>query len=153
MAGLPVLKAAPELAPRSQTVDCPELGGAVVVRGLLASEVFAISGLRSQALRRVREARAEYAERVASMPAGAEPPPFEPPALGFEEMRLYGRYTSQLLACAVTVENGMSLYTADQWEVVGQHHPGLPPRLHAVAEALSGLNVDDVEKNSPPTPS
>lgn len=153
MAGLPVLKAAPDLAPRSETVDCPELGGAVVVRGLLASEVFAISGLRSQALRRVREAHRDHAEHVASLPAGATPPPFEAPVLDFEEMRLYGRYTSQLLACAVTVENGMALYTADQWEVVGQHHPGLPMRLHAVAEALSGLNAEDVEKNSPPSPS
>lgn len=153
MAGLSVLKAAPVLAPRSETVDVPELGGAVVVRGLLASEVFAISGLRSQALRRVREARAEYLARVADLPDGATPPPFDPPALDFEEMRLYGRYTSQLLACAVTVENGMALYSADQWEVVGQHHPGLPMRLHAVAEALSGLNAEDVEKNSPPSQS
>ena len=148
-----MLTAAPELVPRTEAVDVPELGGAVLVRGLLASEVFAITGLRSAALKRVREARAEYAERLQSLPPGAEPPPFEPPALDFDELRTYGRYISQLLACAVTVQNGLALYTADQWEVVGQHHPGVPTRLHAVAERLSGLDEGDVQKNSPPSPS
>lgn len=145
---LPVLAAAPELTARSETVDAPELGGALLVRGLMASEVFAISGLRTQALRRLREAQADHAKVVAALPEGAERPRFESPVLDFEELRQYGQYISQLLACSVTLANGLAAYTAQQWEVVGQHHPGLPARLQRVAERLSGLDEVDVEKNS-----
>jgi len=144
---LPLLAAAPDLQPRSETVDVPELGGALLVRGLLASEVFAISGIRSQALRRVREARQEYAQQVAALAPGVEPPDFEPPTLEFDELKQYGQYVSQLLACSVTLANGLGVYTAQQWEVVGQHHPGVPGRLQQVAERLSGLDEAEVQKN------
>jgi hypothetical protein len=144
---LPVLAAAPEFAARTETVDVPELGGALLVRGLMASEVFAISGVRSQALRRLREARAEHAQAVAALPDGATPPEFEAPVLDFDELKQYGKYISQLLACSVTLANGLAAYTAAQWEVVGQHHPGVPARLQRVAERLSGLDEGDVEKN------
>jgi hypothetical protein len=146
MSGLQLLQAGPPVEPRKETVDVPEWGGAVIVRGLLASELFAISGLRSQALRTLREARREYAEHCKGLPAGTQPPPFEAPELSFAEMQAYGRYLSQLLAAAVTVQNGLALYTAEQWE-------GVPERLQAVAERLSGLNTEDVEKNLPPSPS
>jgi hypothetical protein len=149
---LPLLAAAPEIIPRSETVDVPELGGAVIVRGLLASEVFALSGVRGQALRRVREARAEHEARIAALPEGAAQPEFEPPELDWDELRSYGAYITRLLACAVTLKNGLSLYSADQWEVVGQHHPGLPTRLQRIAERLSGLDAEDVQKNSQSSP-
>lgn len=152
-ATLPLLKAGPPLEPRSETVDAPELGGSVVVRGLMASELFAITSLRSQALRSVRTARAEHAAAVKALAPNAPVPDFESPELGFAELRGYGQYVSHLLAATVTVENGLALFTAEQWEVAGQHHPGLPQRLQAVAERLSGLNTEDVEKNSPKTQS
>ena len=57
MADLPVLKAGPVLAMRKERVDVPELGGAVIVRGLMASESFAISAMRQQAVKRLREAK------------------------------------------------------------------------------------------------
>jgi hypothetical protein len=153
MSDLKVLHAGPPLALRQETVDCPELGGAVICRGLLASEAFAIGGLRGQALRPVREARAEHTAAVEATPAGRAPPEFEPPALGFDELRTYGQYLSHMLACGVTTPNGLALYTADQWEVVGQHHPGLVARLQRVVEKLSGMDQEDVEKNSAPSPS
>ena len=144
-----MLQAAPPRGPRREVVPVPELGGSIIVRGLMASEVFALSGLRSQALRRVREARVEHAERVAELPKDAPPPEFEAPVLDFDELRLYGRYITELLARAVVLENGLALYTADEWEVVGQHHRGLLERLQATAERLSGLGAEDVQKNSP----
>jgi hypothetical protein len=153
MSELKVLQAGPPLAQRQETVDCPELGGSVICRGLTASEAFAIGSLRGQALRRVREAQAEHAQRVQGLPAGAQAPEFEAPALDFAELKLYGQYLSHMLACGVITPSGLALYTAEQWEVVGQHHAGLLPRLQGVVERLSGMVVEDVEKNSTPTPS
>lgn len=142
-----MLQAGPAFDVRKETVDAPELGGAVIVRGLMASEAFALDALRSQALRRVREARVEHDAEMAHRPAGATPTAFVPPPLDFAELRTYGGYISQMLACAVGVPSGMALYTPEQWEVLGQHHPALVARLQAVAERLSGLRTEDVEKN------
>jgi hypothetical protein len=137
---------------RQESVDAPELGGAVIVRGLLASESFAVSAFRSQALRRIREERrgepATGAEGDAQAAEhAAKHATIDPAVLTFDELRLYGSYVSHLLACAVTVGNGMQLYSAAQWEVAGQHHPALLVRLQTVAERLSGLNAEAVEKN------
>lgn len=148
-----VLQAGPPLAPRQETVPCPELGGSVICRGLLASESFAIGSLRGQALRRVREAQAEHAQRLQALPEGAKAPEFEPPQMDFAELKLYGQFLSHMLACGVVTPSGLALYTAEQWEVVGQHYSGLLPRLQKVVERLSGFNPEDVEKNSTPTPS
>jgi hypothetical protein len=146
-----VLKGIGAPQPRTETVDCPELGGAVICRGLLASEAFAVAALRNQATRRIREARAEHA---AAQREGRPPAPFEPPELDFDELKAYGRYISHLLACGVTVANGLQLWSAEEWEVAGQQHPGLMDRLQAVVERLSGMgSEEDVRKNSPPTPS
>jgi hypothetical protein len=147
MSDLKVLQAGPALMPRQETVAAPELGGAVIVRGLLASEGFAVDTLRGQALKRVHQAGAAHKNRVAKLPEGAPAPEFEAPELDFTELRAYGQYVPHLLACAVVTPSGLALYTADQWEVVGQHHPALLRRLQAVAERLSGLNAEDVEKN------
>lgn len=147
MEDLRLLQAGPQLLPRQETVPAPELGGAVIVRGLLASEGFAVDTLRSQALRRVHQAGQAHRHQVAKLPEGATAPEFEPPPLDFTELRAYGQYVPQLLACAVVTPSGLGLYTAEQWEVVGQHHPGLLGRLQAVAERLSGLNAEDVQKN------
>lgn len=147
-----VLHAAPPPQPRTETVDCPELGGAVICRGLLASEAFAVAGYRTQALRRLREARAAHA---AAQPADRPAEPFEPPELEFDELRAYGRYISHLLACGVTTASGLQLWSADEWELAGQQYPELTVRLQAVVERLSGMagTEEDVRKNSPPTPS
>lgn len=166
---LTVLQAAPSFELRRETVPAPELGGAVIVRGLMASEAFALGALRSQALRRVRDLRhqhdqrvadmrAKHDEMVASLPPGAqapafEPPEFEAPDLNFTELQVYGRHGSELLARAVVNPAGLELYSAAEWEVVAQHHPDMVARLQAVAERLSGLLTSEVEKKMPPTPS
>lgn len=147
MADLPLLKAGPAVHLRQEAVEVPALGGSVVVRGLLASECFAITSLRDQALRRVHLARQEHRDRIAALPPDATPPDFEPPTLDFSELSQYGRYITQMLAVAVTAENGLGLYTQDQWEVLGQTHPGVIAQLQAVAERLSGLNEEEVRKN------
>jgi hypothetical protein len=141
-----VLQAAPTLPLRKETVDCPELGGAVIVRGLTGSEAFAVSMLKQQAARR---ARTEFAEMREKAGPEAELPE---PELTFDEWRQFGGYTSQMLHLAVQGANGMSLYSAAEWEVMPQHHPALVDRLTAVAERLSGMNAEDVEKNSPSSP-
>lgn len=151
-AELKVLQAGPELVLRQETVDCPELGGAVICRGLMASEVFAVTALRGQALQPVNDARAEYQDRLAALPPGATPPAFEAPALGFSELKVYGSYVCHLLACGVVTPSGLAMYTAQQWELADQHYPGLTSRLQAVVERLSGMRAEDVEKNSPATP-
>jgi len=150
-ADLKVLQAGPALQLRQETVDCPELGGAVICRGLMASEAFAIGGLRGIALRSVREARAEYDEEVAALRKAkpdAKVPDFDPPDLTFDELRVYGRFISQLLACAVITPSGLALYTLEQWELANQHYPGVVLRLQKVVERLSGMDVEDVQKNS-----
>jgi hypothetical protein len=147
MSDLKVLQAGPPLQLRQETVPAPELGGAVIVRGLMASEGFAVDGLRQQALKRVHQAAAAHRRRVAALADGAPAPEFDQPELEFDELRAYGAYVPHLLACAVVTPSGLGLYTAEQWELVGQHHPGLVNRLQAVAEKLSGLDVEDVEKN------
>lgn len=147
MSDLKVLQAGPPLEPRQETVPAPELGGAVIVRGLMASEGFAVSSLRHQALKRVHEAGAVHRQRVAALPEGQPAPQFEAPELDFAELRAYGAYVPHLLACAVVTPSGLGLYTAEQWELAGQRHPGLLARLQTVAERLSGLNAEDVQKN------
>ena len=153
MSNLPVLLAGPALAPRQETVDCPELGGAVICRGLLASEAFAVGALRAQALRTLRIAQADYRDRLKALPADTPQPDFESPDASFTELRAYGQYLTQLLACGVVTPSGMGLYSVDQWEVAHQHHPAMVDRLQAIVERLSGLlAAEDVRKNSTPTP-
>lgn len=154
-----VLEFAKPPALRKETVDVPELGGAVVVRGLLLRESFAVALLRQQALRRVvaeqREARERFEAAVAAANPDAPPPPMptaDPATLNFDELLAYGSYVSHLLHCAVLTSTGTPLFSADQWEAVGQHHPQAVQRLQAVAERLSGLDAEDVEKNSASSP-
>lgn len=147
MSTLPVLQAAPEVTPRTETVDVSEWGGAVIVRGLTASELFAVQVIREQAIGRARQAAAEHAKRVKALPDDAEKPEFEPPLMNFGELVSYGRYISEMLARAVTSASGLGLYTVEQWELAGQQHPGVLDRLQSVVERLSGLNTEDVRKN------
>lgn len=137
-----LLKIAPPVAHRKETVEVPEWGGAVVVRGLLASEVFAVVSLRQQAFRRIRSEARE---------AGGSPA--ANPELTFDELLQYAAHVPQLLALAVVNGDGISLYSADEWELVGQSSPAVYARLQAVAERLSGMGLEDVAKNSPQSPS
>lgn len=156
-----VITTAPRLAVRKEAVDAPELGGAVVVRGLLLSEAFAVQAYRAQALRRLRQQAASAAQPQPS--AGPEDPGLGLPpgasaaaaedadgaldTLTVPELQLYGTYVAHLLHYAVSGARGTPLYGVDQWEVAYQHHPDLVRRLQAVAERLSGFDSEGVEKN------
>lgn len=144
-AHLPVLEAAPVFSLRKQVEPAPELGGSVVVVGLMASEAFAIQALKSQATRRVA---AMIKQRGESQEHQQQQAPSQTVELEFDEWQTFGRYVPELLARAVRGKGDVSLYSADEWEVVGQHHPGLMSRLQAVAEELSGLSAEVREKNS-----
>lgn len=137
-----VLKAAPPVAPRRETVEVPEWGGSVIVRGLLASEAFAVVSHRQAAFRRIRAEAAEQGKTAG-----------EAPELTFAELKQYGSYVPLLLSLAVVNGDGMALYSAAEWELVAQSHPGVYNRLQPIAERLSGLVAEDVAKNSPQSPS
>lgn len=144
---LSVLSAAPAVTPRKETVDVPEWGGAVVVRGLTASELFAIQVIRQQAIGRAQEAVAEHRRRLESLPADAPKPQFSAPELSFGEAKSYGHYISHMLHAGVTGAAGLPLYSVEQWELSGAEYPAVYERLQAVVERLSGLNAEDVRKN------
>jgi hypothetical protein len=137
MSTLKLLETAPEVHCRKEAVDVPELGGSVIVRGLLASELFAVSVYRQQAL-----ARAMRERRAAK--DGADAPML---TLDFDELLAYGQYVCHMLAHAVSIANGLQLYSAEEWETAGQAYPGLLDRLQAIVERLSGMNTEDVQKN------
>lgn len=142
---LPLLDTGPTLVRRKERVPVPELRGSVLVVGLLASEAWAVTAIKEQALARL------YSEAQAAHAQGGEPA--EPPAgvpldLGFDEWRQYGRYVPELLARSVQGTGGLSLYSADEWELMDQHHPGVIGRLQIVAERLSGLDGRARAKNS-----
>lgn len=138
---LPILKSAPPLALRREPVELPELGGSVIVRGLLGSELFAIQALRQRALR----ANAPEPEPESE---GAEAPLAGPPEITLAQLAGYGRHVSEMLALAVQDGDGVGLYGADEWEIFAQHYPDAYSRLHRVAERLSGMNLQATEKNS-----
>lgn len=147
MSDLKLLAAAPTMVLKKEAVDAPELGGAVLARGLMGSELFAVQVYRDQALRRQREAQAHHARLQAVATEGAPVAETDGPQMSFDELRSYGLYISHMLACSVTTANGMALYTAEEWEICGSQHPGLVDRLQAVVERLSGMNSEDVRKN------
>lgn len=134
-----LLQAGPAITVKRETVAVPEWGGDVIVRGLLASEVFAISAIRQQAMRRVVD------EMRKAKDAGRDAPEVD---MSFDEWARYGGYVSLLLSRTVLAEGDMGLYTQEQWEQVGAQYVPVVERLQAVAERLSGLNAGDVEKNS-----
>lgn len=147
-----LLQAGPPLEVPGEVVEAPELGGAVKVRGLMASELFAVSMYRQQATKRISREYAEHLRRCKAVPEGQPMPDWSEPQMDFAELRAYGLYISHMLACAVTAGNGLALYSSEEWEQVGGRHPGLVNRLQTVVERLSGLDAEDVEKNLPSGP-
>lgn len=158
-----VLTSAPRLAVRKEAVPAPELGGDVIVRGLLLSEAFAVQAYRAQALRRVRQLAAERAAQAGQpqasdgpegegigLPPGAAQPDADADLtaqLTVPELQQYGVYVAHLLHYAVTGVAGQPLYSPQEWEVAPQHYPDLVRRLQAVAERLSGFDTEATAKN------
>lgn len=107
-----------------ETVDVPALGGEVIVRAMLASEHL---GLIAEQVRRHSAA----GDGDAGGALGAE---FAP--------------VSRLLALVVIDEQGQPLLDAGEWEAFGGQNPHELLRLHGVAKRLSGIDAEDVQKNS-----
>jgi hypothetical protein len=95
--------------PREE-VDLPELGGGVLVRGLLLRERLALFAA-------LRDDGTSYASM------------------------------GQVLAACVVQPDGTPLLTEAEWERFGGAHFAAALRVFAVAKRLSGLDVEDVEKN------
>ncbi len=109
---------------RKETVTVAALGGDVVVRGLLLSELIE--------LRQLVQAQ-------------------KTPAVGETPEQAAGRAGAK--ACAVTLAktvclaDGEPLYSVHEWEVFGAQHPGEAIDLFGVSQRLSGQVAEAVEKN------
>lgn len=109
---------------RKQTVSVPALGGDVIVRGLLLSEMMVKNHVNAEN----QVPRAGETEQQARARAGA-------------------RAVSFTLANTVTAADGKALFTEEEWDVFGAEHTDAVIELFKVAETLNGLNKKAVEKN------
>jgi len=109
---------------RKETVTVEALGGDVVVRGLLLSELIE----RHQVVQSSKkQAAGETAEQAAAR-AGAQ-------------------ICALTLAKTVCLADGEPLYSVHEWEMFGAQHPGQALQLFHVSERLSGQVAGAVEKN------
>ncbi len=109
---------------RKETVAVAALGGDVVVRGLLLSELIE---LRQFVQSQKQPAVGETPEQAAAR-AGAQT-------------------CAITLAKTVCLADGEPLYSVREWEVFGAQHPGQAIDLFGVAQRLSGQVAEAVEKN------
>lgn len=109
---------------RKQTVTVPALGGDVIVRGLLLSELM----------------QKRQVNDTAKVPQEGE-------SEDRARSRAGGQVVSFTLARTVTLADGQPLYSEAEWDVFGADHPGDVLDLFKVAESLNGLNQKEVEKN------
>jgi hypothetical protein len=109
---------------RKQTVPVPALGGDVIVRGLLLSELLEKKHVNASA-KLPQEGETEERARA----------------------RAGGQVVAFTLARAVTLGDDKPLYTEAEWEVFGAAHPGEVLDLFSVSESLNGRNKKEVAKN------
>lgn len=112
----------PPAALPTEEVDCPALGGSLIVRGLDMPGMLHWSAER----RRLAEPQAGEDEEAARHRAGAQLIPL-------------------LLSLAVHLEDGPA-YTAAQWAAIGARHPEDAMRLFQAALRLSGQDPDAEKK-------
>lgn len=106
------------------TVAVAELGGEVIVRGMLLSERMALSALSADLADVQSGETAEQAQRRAG-----------------REIVFY-----TLSRCVVLADDA-PLYTAAQWDAFGAQHPGAVLDLYKHARQLGGHDEDDNAKN------
>lgn len=114
----------PPVLPK-ETVDVPELGGAVVVHGLM---------LRDR-LQLAEESRASN-----------QPQPGETPDQA--NARVGASTVGRVLSMTVRLADGTPLYTEDQWNQFGAVHYDAAIRLFNAAMRLSGQDKVHEAKNS-----
>jgi hypothetical protein len=105
-----------------EEVDCPALGGSVIVRGLDMTGMIQWNNDR----RRLSAPLDGEDEEAARQRAGSQ-------------------LIAALLALAVHLEDGPA-YTAAQWQALGARHPDDVMRLFQVAMRLSGQDADHEKK-------
>lgn len=112
----------PPAALPTEEVDCPALGGSVIVKGLDMPGMLHWSAQRRQ----LAQPQAGEDDETARQRAGAQLIPL-------------------LLSLAVHLEDGPA-YTAAQWAALGTRHPEDTMRLFGVALRLSGHDADAEKK-------
>ena len=124
-----------------ETVPVEALGGSVVVRGMYASERLELASL---ALKRDRDAAASAAAdaRVTAGDGDA--------AEADGEVDFGGTYVRipRVLACVVLGADELPIFSEKEWQVFGGQHPDAVLALFTKAKQLSGMDVEEVRKNS-----
>ena len=115
--------ALPPVALPSEEVPVAPLGGSVIVRGLSMPQMLQWSAER----RRLLEPRESESEAAAKERAGAHLVPL-------------------LLSHTVVLEDGLPVFTAEQWAAWGVKYPGEVMALFQAAVRLSGQDVEAEKK-------
>ena len=113
----------PGAAVPQEPVPVPALGGDVIVRGMDMPQMLRFSALR----------------RRITQPQGDET---EPQALE----RASGVLVPMVLAMCVVLDDGLPVYTAEQWGAFGARHAQQVMALWDVCIRLSGAHGDDEKK-------
>ncbi len=114
----------PQAEVPQETVDVPELGGAVIVRGLDMPGLLRYAAARQALL---------------------EPLPGETEADAQE--RAGGALIAVLLAACVVLADGRPVYTAAQWSGFGARHPAAAMSLWRAVQRASGTDPDAEKKS------
>lgn len=114
----------PKPSLHKETVDVPELGGEVVVRGTMLDERLALVF------------GAAPAPKEAGQPTAEDDP------------RESYQHIARLLAYAVIDADGEPVYTIDEWAEFGGQHFAATLRLYKIARRLSGMDAGEAKKNS-----
>lgn len=107
-----------------EQIDVPELGGAVIVRGMLLSERMAFSTWRTKA---------------------ATPAPGETKESA--EERVGPQTFARMLSVAVVDADQQPVFDASQWERFGANHGARAMELFNAAFRLSGFDEEETAKN------
>jgi hypothetical protein len=126
-----------------EAVDVPEIGGEVIVRGLLLTERLAlfVDHLPAKA-GSAPPAAAEGAQPIATEAAPAEATLVDAAA---DPQRFI--HIPRLLALCVLASDQLPLWSVQQWEEFGAQHFEASLRLFHVAQRLSGLDIEVAKKN------
>lgn len=112
-----------------EAVDVPEIGGEVIVRGLLLTERLAL-----------------FVENLPAAQAAGGVDNGDPPIDGAPSANRY-IHIPRMLARTVLASDGEPLWTETQWEEFGAVHFEASLALFRTAQRLSGLDIEDARKN------
>lgn len=117
-------QAKPPVLPK-EAVDVPEIGGEVIVRGLLLTERLAL-----------------FVENLPAAEAAGEGPAIDGPLATDRYIHI-----PRMLARTVLASDGEPLWTEAQWQEFGAVNFEASLRLFRVAQRLSGLDIEEARKN------